>query len=244
MIGSRKKLQKRVNVLANEMAKLEVGRKRRPRARRGNTSRGVPAGASSLPTPVAAGPGFRRRRGRMGMGTSIGNGGRIVLQRDELLLQVVTTANKNESVFSKPLTPSSGLMPFLFQISSCYQRIRWLKCHVTWRPGVGTSTNGIITYGFQFNDGAAPSSRADVTNLTPVNDHAVWQSGSSTPLVVPSDMLMSRKWYVLNSTSADAYDKALGSFCCGVSHDSKATTSTLGEFWVSYSVEMEGTRTQ
>lgn len=166
-----------------------------------------------------------------------------MLQRDELLLQVATVPSKTETVFTKPLIPSSGVMPFLFQISSCYQRIRWLKCHVTWRPAVGTSTNGIITYGFQFNSDGSITTRSNVTDLTPVNDHPVWQSGQMTPLVVPQEMLQTRKWYVLNSTQADTYDKALGTFCVGASHDSAAAAKTLGEFWVSYSVEMEGTRT-
>lgn len=175
------------------------------------------------------------------MGTGIGNGGRIVLSRDELLVQVKTTAGRGESVFSVDLKPSSGVMPFLFRLASCYQRIRWLRAHISWRPACGTNTNGIISYGVAYNNTKSISTRELVTSLTPCNDHAVWQSTGVAPLIIPSDLLMSRKWYALNSTGDDAFDAQMGKFYVGLSHDTISTAESRGEFWISYSVEMEGT---
>ena len=163
-----------------------------------------------------------------------------MLTRDELLVTVATTASKTESVFTKPLVPSAGVMPFLFRLSSCYQRIRWLRAHITWRPACGTSTNGIITYGVAFNNSGSVTSRDLVAALTPCNDHPVWQSSGNAPLVIPGDMLMSRKWYALNSTATDRFDETLGTFCVGLTHDS-SNAASRGEFWISYTVEMEGT---
>lgn len=196
----------------------------------------VPA-AMGTPNGGVRGPG-RSRRG--GGGNSIGNGGRIRLQRDELLLQVKTDLDKTETVFGKDLYPSAGVMPFLFRLSTCYQRIRWLRASISWRPACGTNTNGIISYGVAFNNARGITTRELVTSLTPVNDHPVWQSSGNSPLVIPGEMLMSRKWYALNTTGADTYDQQVGKFCVGLSHDS-GKAEARGEFWISYSIEMEGT---
>lgn len=54
-------------------------------------------------------------------------------------------------------------------------------------------------------------------------------------------MLMSRKWYALNTDKADAFDKGMGKFCVGLTHDGESVAKSRGEFWISYTVEMEGT---
>lgn len=54
-------------------------------------------------------------------------------------------------------------------------------------------------------------------------------------------MLMSRKWYALNTAQNDPFDQQMGKFYVGVSHDAKAVSESRGEFWISYTVEMEGT---
>lgn len=54
-------------------------------------------------------------------------------------------------------------------------------------------------------------------------------------------MLMSRKWYALNTAQNDPFDQQMGKFYVGVSHDNKPTSESRGEFWISYTVEMEGT---
>lgn len=181
----------------------------------------------------------RRVRGARRPGGTVGNGGRIILSREELLIQVVTTANSTESVTGKSLKPSANLMPFLFRLSSCYQRIRWLSMQIFWKPAVGTNTNGIISYGVAFNNQQIKT-RAGVLSLTPCCDHAVWQ-GSGAPLTVPAEMLMTRRWYVLNATGENSFDEAVGTFHLGLTHDSKSTADSRGEFWIRYRVEMEGT---
>lgn len=247
MVQSKADLRKEINQLTNRLAQMGGGpsgrgRGRRRRGGRGGAQGGVPAGGASNPTPVTAGRGRRRRRRRngSGIGSSIGNGGKITISRDELLVTVATTAGKTESLFKKLLKPGPDLMPFLFRLGACYQRIRWKAFAVTWRPSVGTNTNGIVTYGVAYNNQDIKD-RMGVTSLTPVNDHAVWQSGRATPLVVPQSMLMTRAWYELNGTDTDPFDQAIGTFYCSFTHDNAALPSSRGEFWVRYTVEMEGT---
>lgn len=235
--NGRKSAQQEIAALQRQVASLQVsskGKRRARTSRRGNTS-GVPAGATSQPNPVRVGG--RRPR----MGSKIGNGGRIVLTRDELLVQVKTTPNRGESVFSVDLKPSAGVMPFLFRLATCYQRIRWMRAHISWRPACGTNTNGIVSYGVAYNNTQSINTRELVTSLTPCNDHAVWQSTGVAPLVIPTDMLMSRRWYALNTAQDDPFDKQFGKFYVGVSHDAHPAGESRGEFWISYSVEMEGT---
>lgn len=212
----------------------QAGKKRKPTKNRNGAGcsggRGVPSAYTSSKNRVSNGP-----------SKQIGNGGRIRLQRDELMLQVVTTDKQAESLFSQSLAPSANFMPFLFRLSSCYQRIRWLRMHIYWRPACGTNTNGIITYGVAYNNSNKFSARSDVTSLTPVCDHPVWQASGTQPLIIPGEMLMSRKWYALNTTGADPFDKQVGTFVCGLSHDAHAGAQSRGEFWASYTVEMEGT---
>lgn len=212
----------------------KTGRRRR---RGGNGNAG---GGPSVPAAMGSNPRPSRSRNR-GARTRVGNGGRIVLTRDELLVTVATTPDKTESVFSKDLVPSAGVMPFLFRLSSCYQRIRWVRAAISWRPSCGTATDGIISYGVAFNGSASVTSRDLVCALTPCNDHPVWQSTGITPLAIPADMLMSRRWYPLNVTGGDAFDKGMGRFCVGLTHDADKVARSRGEFWISYTVEMEGT---
>lgn len=224
------KQRRRVQRAATQRRALNAGRN--------NPSSGVPA-AATAPTVMAAAGKRRVRRRRNGPGPMVGNGGRISLQRDELLIQVVTTAKKTESVKGVELKPSAALMPFLNRLSSCYQRIRWLALHIMWKPAVGTNTNGIISYGVAFNNQQIQT-RAGVLSLTPCCDHAVWQ-GTGVPLTVPQDMLMSRKWYVLNATGEGKFDESIGTFYFGFTHDAADAAQSRGEFWVRYHVEMEGT---
>lgn len=216
---------------------------RRRRARQRVVAVNVPAAEGSFAN-VVAGRGRRRgrrNRGGGGPGPSIGNGGQITITRCELLRTVSTTANKTESLFAIPLYPSTDQMSFLFRLASCYCRLQWASMRIDWRPSVGTTTNGIITYGVRFAEAdltTAPTSRLDVASLFPVNDHPVWQTGN--PLVLSKELLMSRKWYSL--LTKDGVDLAPGGLQVGLSHDSTAAAQSRGEFWVTYTCILDGTR--
>lgn len=242
MAVSKAELKRELNKITSRIANTRIGGAKKKKKK---TNGGVPAGSTSVANPVRSARKRNSRGGRRGggIGPSIGNGGRIVLSRDEFLYTVSTVPQRGESFQSKLLRPSADLMPFLYRLSACYQRIRWRALSITWRPAVGTNTNGIVTYGIAYNNQSL-SDRHGITSLTPVNDHAVWQSGQNCPLVVPNNMLMSRLWYELNKqtgASTDAYDQAVGTFYSAVTHDAHPVEQVRGEFWIRYTVEMEGT---
>lgn len=228
--------------LANATLQAPMPARRRRRRGQATVALSVPAGEGSFANVVAGGGRRRgRRRGGRGPGPAIGNGGQISITRCELLRTVSTTVNKTESVFAVPLYPSADQMGFLFRLASCYCRLRWVSMKIEWRPSVGTTTNGIITYGVRFAEAdltTAPKSRLDVASLFPVNDHPVWQTAA--PLVLSQELLMSRKWYSLLTT--DGVDLAPGGLQVGLSHDSTAAAQSRGEFWVTYTCVLDGTR--
>lgn len=122
-----------------------------------------------------------------------------------------------------------------------------------WRPAVGTSTNGLVTYGVRFMDDrtakSTDASRVAISGLYPVCDHPVWQSSQ---LVVPQDLLMSRAWYAtvpkLGDTpdpgAADSIDLAPGTLAIGITAPEMATAALVGEVWVHYTATLDGTRTE
>lgn len=238
-----------VQPVTTAMERLNVAKPRRRNRRRGPANNNnIPAAQGSVAVVV---PSTGRGRNRRGGGTNIGNGGQITIVRSELFQSVASDATK-ETLISTAIQPGANVMKFLGKLTDCYTRLRWNSITFEWRPAVGTSTNGIMTYGVRFMDdrgSTAPKSRAEVSGLYPVCDHPVWQKSS---LPVARSLLMSRNWYATptNSggaappgTAADPVDLAPGSLLVGVSAVSPAAP-LVGELWIHYSVTLDGTRAE
>lgn len=184
------------------------------------------------------------------MSAQVGNGGRITLTRCELFVQVKAKAAKAPVLASVPIAPLAGSdasqFPFLKNLGKVYSRLRWDSIVFEWRPAVGTTTNGIVTYGVRLmepNTTVVPKTRFDVSALSPVNDHPVW---SCSNMRVARDLLQSRMWYGIQDTTVitdvkDLVDVAPGALQYGVESD-LAENTLVGEFWISYSVTMDGSR--
>lgn len=150
------------------------------------------------------------------------------------------------------IQPGKNAMHFLGKLADCYTRLRWNSIRFEWRPAVGTSTNGIITYGVRLMDDRGthlPKSRAEVSGLYPVCDHPVWQKSA---MPVARSLLMSRNWYATPvastgdppaGTAADPIDMAPGTLCVGLSAVTPAA-AVAGELWIHYSVTLDGTRAE
>lgn len=146
-------------------------------------------------------------------------------------------------------------MKFLGKLAACYTRLRWDAMRFDWRPAVGTTQSGIITYGTRLMDDdtlvngqpTPPKDRLVVSSLFPVNDHPVWQTAA--PLIVNKKLLQSRQWYATSQSGGlpaapfDAFDYAPGSLQIGV-QCSTDTDLFLGEIWVSYTATLDGTRSE
>lgn len=132
-------------------------------------------------------------------------------------------------------------LSWLSGVAKAFERIRWHSATIIWRPAVGTTTNGMVAYGADWTcSTTAPTDRAAVLALTPVNDHPIWQSAEVRPLVLPVQRLQSRAWYVLGGS--DSFDKAPCSVFFALSSSNLTKDSLAGELWIAYDVVLSGTR--
>lgn len=212
------------------MKKMLVGHAtgQAPRRKKNNSS--VPAG---IVLPVnASKPARRRRRAPR---SDVGTSGSIRVRRCELFQTVTVDTKNNPAYGSVTIVPSSSVMTWLNGVSKSFDRIKWHKCRLYWKSAVGTMTDGLITFGVDFDSSATINSRASVTALTPVYDGPVWQTGAS--INIPQNRLSTRNQYSI--TSSDKFDQTFGSlayYCNG------SDKKSYGDIWIEYDVTLSGTR--
>lgn len=165
--------------------------------------------------------------------------GEIRIRRRELLVSAKSGADPGkEAIFSSQLYPSS--FPWLKNVAKCFERFKWNRLEFTWRPAVGTTTNGLVTYGILWDPAAkAPDSRDKVSALTPVMDHPFWQSTENSPLTIAGPRLRARNWY--NMSSTDVSDSSPGLFALAFAFGSSVINTLMGEIWVEYDIVLDGT---
>lgn len=130
------------------------------------------------------------------------------------------------------LDPSK--FPYLTGLARCFEHYKWTKLVVHYKPAVGTTTAGAVTIGVNWANIHDKSDRAGVSTLTPMLDVPVWQAGN---LVLPTSRLQTRREYILDS--ADVNDRQP----CRINWaTSSATDSVVGDLWITYSIQMFGTR--
>lgn len=214
-------------------------RRRKARAARSGRMENIPTGQPGMPSTT----GPRRRQTRL-----TGGEGSLRVARDELLAEVRTGATRDGTgsvSLTFPIVPiassaAAGTFPWLSGIAASYERIVWHSLSFSWRSAVGTTTDGLVCYGMNWespNSKVVPT-RADVTSLMPVKDHPIWKSTDDCPLVCPVSYLQSRKHYVMRSGDLD--DACPGSLQLAVANGPSG--KTVGEVWVSYDVTLLGPR--
>lgn len=220
--------KKKINVFT---VAAQPGRRTRRRRRKVNTS--VPAGVSSNPVVAMS-------RGRRGKRTQVHPEGEIVIRRRELLTTVkVATAGTAVAGF---IALGPAAFTWLQKLSTAFERYKFTRVSVYWKPSVGTAVNGSCAYGVDWKvTSTTPSSKATVVALTPSMDHAVWQSTETRQMVLPASRLQSRAWYTLNTDSnIDDIDKYPATLKYYVSSNLSANAEA-GDFWIDYTIVMTGT---
>lgn len=205
---------------------------RRRRARRRNVNRNA-----AIPPVVSMPPAVPRRRRNRKKNTSSGTlatEGTLRLQKMELLT-TVTSDGRGTVSSTVVLEPSS--CPLLKSLIRSFERIRWHKIHILWKPAVGTTVGGLITYGVDWDQSAPATSRENIASYSPSATNAIWADTTARPMVLPSSRLMSRQWYT--PQSGDQVDRAPGSL---VYSANGPVSTVLGEFWIDYSVTLSGTK--
>lgn len=215
--------------------------RRRRRARRGRTNgmENIPTGQPGMPSTT----GPRRRPTRL-----TGGEGSLRVARDELLATVRTGSTGDAAgsvsvtipIVPIPSSTDASAFPWLSGIAASYERIVWNSLSFSWRSAVGTTTDGLVCYGVNWESPtkAAKPTRAEVTSLMPVKDHPLWKSTDESPLHCPKGYLQSRRHYVMRSTDLD--DSSPGSFQLSVINGPSG--KDVGEVWISYDVTLLGPR--
>nr|QQO81430.1 capsid protein precursor [Soybean thrips permutotetra-like virus 3] len=214
-----------LNQLSNLLAQMKVNSK--PKAKK----QVVPVGQPGM--PPSSNP--RSRKGAIK-----GDGTMMRVSREELMF-TVTTDSKGWYGASVPINPLSAKDQFswLAGLASSWERIVWNSLSFHWRSAVGTTADGSVAYGVDWeSNNSMPKDRTVVTSLSPVADHPVWQTTQGKPMVCPKRLLQSRLQYLL--TQGDVADRGPGVFKVMV--QGAAASKMIGEFWISYDVSMYGPR--
>lgn len=163
----------------------------------------------------------------------------MVLHRTELIRTISLKANTSQIADYIDMIPAN--FQFLKPLSKAFERVRWTKLHVFWKPAVGTTYGGLVSYGFDWDlTGDTNVDRAKMSAYTPNASHAVWMDSQSRPMVIPPQKLMSRQWYTPDA--GDTVDKAPGRLMVAAQGTKEASDTVLGELWATYSITFAGTR--
>lgn len=171
----------------------------------------------------------------------LGGEGHMRVSRQELC-QVLTTGGTGDASQTVMLDParSTTNFPWLSGLASSWERIVWHSLRISWRSGVGATTDGMVAYGVDFNSPStsARATRENVVSLTPVHDGPIWKSTDGSPLTIPGGMLRSRAQFILGAS--DYNDASPGSLLISVTGG--PVNKKVGEVWVHYDVTMAGPR--
>lgn len=195
-------------------------RRRRPRRRRPR------AGAGGYVAPRVSNPNPRAGAPSKGISPQ----GSMRIARRELLGAV-------DQKYAASIEMVADSFPWLKKLSASFERIAWRKLVVLWKPAVGTTTNGRIMIGADWDAHHANTTATSVAALTPIMDVPVWQQGT---LVLPPNRLMTRKEYMISDAgkTVDLIDRcpvALAIYVGGTG------TDVIGHVWIDYEVDLFGT---
>lgn len=162
--------------------------------------------------------------------------GSITLTRTELVT-TLTLSNASSAVGHIDLLPDS--FPFMKAVFAAFDRLKWLKLHMYYKPAVGTVYGGLVSFGMDWDFSSVDVNRSKISGFSPNCTIAAWADGENRPLVIPPNKLMSRSWYT--PRQGDWVDKGPGKIHWAINGKRDAGETTIGELWVSYTVQMFGT---
>lgn len=216
----------------DRMSVSGAGRTSTRRRRRGAGVVARVENAASLPPPQPRRRRARTRRPRNGLSVAEGE---LTITKSELVKNVITSADGSaRGLFG--IVPDE--FPYLKSLFGAFERVKWHSFACFYKPAVGTTVGGLITYGIDWDrEGTNVRDRTQVSAYTPTTTTSIWCDNSARPLVAQQAKLAGRLWYT--PRTGDSVDKGPGDLvyaCNG------PASSTVGELWVTYRVTMAGTR--
>lgn len=226
-IRRERRLNKQIKQVTAELENINIGRRGRQR-RRGQGQQN----SRSIPTVPRQRTGNRRYGSR-----SLANVGDISITRTELVCEVKTDANGDGS-FTKYLGPdttnTTTQFPFLSVLSVNFERFRFLNLSLHYVSSVGSTTDGTIAYGVDWNSTTKAPTLANTVAQTPSCQHAVWVDTTSRPMHCNRALLQSKPWYDTDDVKTDRPGTLLV-------YASGSPNKTMGTIWARYTVQLAGT---
>lgn len=208
------------------------------RARRRKNNGGGAAGPSSAPTPA----GFSGMSQAKLLRFQMNEGGtRVSIAKYEcwgdILVNSGTGKTEKVNEFKFDLTADNAPR-FLKLQAKNWGRFTVKDITLHYRPDVGTSQDGAICLGVDWNaDNAAPKTVKDTYILSPNRRTTLWQPFD---IHLPKDLLNSRKFYPVSSQNdkTEAFDHVPFVAYVGVRHkENTAAAYSIGELWISWAIE-------
>lgn len=169
--------------------------------------------------------------------------GELTISRSELLAEVYTSTKVTYDTGTKYLYPdtssNTGQFAWLSALAKLFDRIKFHKMHIYWKPAVAATTDGQMTFGVDWNQNLSNKTAATISALTPSCQVPVWSDTVRKKMVLPIDRLQSMLWYKIGT--GEGFDRGPGQFHYHVTHKSSDTATALGSFWVDYTVTLQGT---
>lgn len=229
MASQVEQMQREIQSLTDKLAAAKIGGRATPKKKKAGPSSGFQSG---LMVNNAGSSGKRRRRKRSG--PAVSNVGTITFARVEKVCDI-TAGDSGSGAGNFPLWPSSFTFLSKFKM---FDKVRWNKVRLFYKPGVGAMTNGFVSYGALWDFSANTANRAQISALTPNMSHAVWFDGQSNPLVLPVSKLQTRPWF--SPDYNEVIEAGPGKILWCVEAVSKGV-ALVGELWADYSITMTGT---
>nr|QXN75441.1 MAG: hypothetical protein [Grapevine-associated sobemo-like virus 1] len=201
------------------------------------------SGHSTSNNPGPQRPKKKRRRKRQSRGMAGPSGeGSMTLSRRELVASVKAgdpNRNGGDGMGHIDLLPNS--FSFLRGIAGNFDRVKWMRISIYFKPAVGSTIGGLVTVGVDWDFAGNNLTRQNVSALTPCFTIQVSHDGEGRPLNLPANKLQSRAWYTpYAERTVPLVDKGPGRVHWAVT-SSQPKDTVLGELWVHYSVTMQGT---
>jgi hypothetical protein len=165
--------------------------------------------------------------------------GSVTLRHTEFWGAVQTPTSSGNVTDKLTFKMGATGMKFLDIQGKCWDRATIHSVTIHWRTSVGTSADGSLVLGCEWDIGSThPSDFAGVSILSPNRRSAVWQEFD---VPVPSVKLMTRKYYecvAANGTAASEENTAFQLF-----YSVRGTANKpYGDIWCTYNITFEGPR--
>ncbi len=123
------------------------------------------------------------------------------------------------------------------RIAATFDRYVVHSVSLSWRTSVGTQKDGAYVIGIEWDASKTAPKYADAQALVPRIRSAIWKEEQ---MVLPSDRLMSRRFYSTGFDDAATKNPDCTAFAAILAVKGVASAGNVGDVWIRYDVSLMG----